>query len=175
MNDRIKCILRKLPVYILTVSQGSHDELRIPDRLCMPEREVVKNDGFVALLPEASVSDRTYIPCPTGDKHFHRYYCTLRGQRSEMRINERKNAAAYHVRRSAVKNVQVTNSGIARTRLASPAQTNPIGRRITNKMVKMTKNPISCGFIVTDNTLWFLITPPRPLPSVPSQEVFLPS
>ena len=69
-----------------------------------------------------------------------------------MRINARKNAAAYHVRRSAVKNVQVANNGMASTRLTSPAQTNSTGRRTANKLTKTRKNPISCGFIAIDNT-----------------------
>lgn len=39
----------------------------------------------------------------------------------------RKHAAAYHVMRSAVKNVQVAKSGMAKLKQASPTQTNSLG------------------------------------------------
>lgn len=62
-------------------------------------------------------------------------------------IDITKNTAAYQVRRSAVKNIQSENNGIARKRHAIPAKANNLGslrkRRITNK----TTNPTSCIFI----------------------------
>lgn len=58
-------------------------------------------------------------------------------------MNVRKNAAAYHVRRSAVKNVQVAKSGIASARLPNPAQTNSRGLRRIKSATNVTKNRMS--------------------------------
>ena len=54
-----------------------------------------------------------------------------------------KNAAAYQVRRSAVKNVHVAKSGIASAREANPAKTNKRGFRIANRAPNARKNNIS--------------------------------
>ena len=71
-----------------------------------------------------------------------------RSLRSEMRINVRKKAAAYHVSRSAVKNVHVAKSGIARTRHTSPVQIRNRGLRKNRSATNTIRKKISCGFMI---------------------------
>jgi len=58
-----------------------------------------------------------------------------------------KNAAAYQVSRSAVKNVHVANNGIDNRRHTNPAHTNNCGLRDANRAPRAMKKSISCGFM----------------------------
>lgn len=55
----------------------------------------------------------------------------------------RKKDAAYHVRRSAVKNFQPANNGMARIRLISPAYKSTAGFRIKRRIARMNIKAIS--------------------------------
>lgn len=70
--------------------------------------------------------------------------CVLRGSgRNERSKNEAKNPAAYHVSRSAVKNVHVAKSGIDKARLASAARTKNLGFRSQKIQIKIIKKIMS--------------------------------
>lgn len=59
----------------------------------------------------------------------------------------RKNPAAYHVKRSAVKKTQKEKKGIDNRRAAIPQRIASFGLRFKINNTKATKNAISCIFI----------------------------
>lgn len=65
-----------------------------------------------------------------------------------MSIERRKNAAAYHVSRSAVKNVQVAKRGTDTIRDTNPYVADSFGSLRQISPTRMIKKTISCGFMV---------------------------
>lgn len=61
-------------------------------------------------------------------------------------VDKKKNAAAYHVRRSAVKNIQREKRGIDITNEINPAIADHLGFCLKSKNIKATKKIISCIF-----------------------------
>lgn len=65
----------------------------------------------------------------------------------EKRIKIKKKPAAYQVKRSAVKNIHLANSGIARIRQVSPTKMKSFGFRKARSIPVRIKKRISCTFI----------------------------
>lgn len=64
----------------------------------------------------------------------------------------KKQAAAYQVKRCAVKKIQKENKGKEKTRKRSPAMDANLGDLFITKKINKIRKRISCGFIVKNFT-----------------------